>query len=199
MNRDDTLSAKERASRSVSIPHLMNTNRFTRIIASVVGLFAFASAGCAEKATPGDGGTPALKQDVTANPAPAAAVATTPSSPTEAKAAVVATNVRWADLKNHPFDSRELLMTGLVGLEAQVAEQVKALKAQRTGMKASTDTQKWDLAMKEMLDAQAYFAAMVIELGKSTREFWDQNKDKVGLAWVRTQDAYGKVKASTTT
>ena len=49
-----------------------------------------------------------------------------------------------------------------------------------------------------MVDAQAYFTAMVIELGKSTREFWHQNKDKVGRAWDRTQDAYGKVQASTT-
>ncbi|MBK8856654.1 MAG: hypothetical protein IPN11_02915 [Opitutaceae bacterium] len=139
-----------------------------------------------------------MKQDVTASPAPAASVATTPSPPTAPKAAVVDANVRWADLKNHPFDSRDLLMAGLTGLEAQVAEQVKALNAKRTGMKASTDTKGWDLAMKEMMDAQAYLTAMVIELGKSTREFWDQNKDKVGRAWVRTQDAYGKVKASTT-
>jgi hypothetical protein len=89
-------------------------------------------------------------------------------------------------------------MAYIVGLESHVAEQVKELNAKRSGMKASTDTKGWDLAMKEMMEAQAYLAAMVIELGKSTREFWDQNKDKVGRAWDRTQDAYGKVKASTT-
>lgn len=198
VNRDVTPSRKESASRPVSIPPPMNTNRCTQIFATAFGLAVFSTAGCAEKATPGDGGAPAIKQDIAANPAPAAAVASTPSPPTAPKAAVVATKVSWADLKNHPFDRRDLLLAGLVGLEAQVAEQVKALDAKRASMKASTDTKGWDLAMKEMMDAQAYLAAMVIELGKSTREFWDQNKDKVGRAWVRTQDAYGKVKASTT-
>jgi len=163
-----------------------------------MGLVAFASAGCAEKATPGDGSTPTVKKDVAPSPATAAAIATTPSSPTATKATAAASNVRWADLKNNPFDSRDRLRSGLVGLEDQVSAQVSELNAKRTGMKASTDTKGWDLAMKEMMDAQAYLAAMVIELGKSTREFWDQNKDKVGRAWDRTQDAYGKVKASTT-
>jgi hypothetical protein len=35
-------------------------------------------------------------------------------------------------------------------------------------------------------------------MAKASRETWDQQKDKVGLAWVRTQDAFAKVKASTT-
>ena len=164
----------------------MNTNRFTRIFAAVVGLTAFSTAGCTEKTTPGDGSSPAIKAEVPERPADATAPA------------AVAGNVQWTDIKHHPFDRRDVVMAGLTGLEAKVDEQVKALQAKRASMKASTDTQRWDLAMKEMLDAQAYLTAMVIELGQSTREFWDQNKDKVGRAWDRTQDAYGKVKASTT-
>ncbi len=162
-----------------------------------MGLAVFSTAGCAEKSTPGDGSS-AIKKEIAVSPMVETAVAPTPSSSNAPKAAVVAGNARWADLKNLPFESRDLLMAGIVGLEAHVAEQVKELNAKRTGMKASTDTKGWDLAMKEMMEAQAYLAAMVIELGKSTREFWDQNKDKVGRAWDRTQDAYGKVKASTT-
>ncbi|HET7536483.1 MAG TPA: hypothetical protein VFJ90_08520 [Candidatus Didemnitutus sp.] len=37
------------------------------------------------------------------------------------------------------------------------------------------------------------------ELAKAGPETWNQQKDKVGLAWVRTRDAHGKVKSSTTT
>ncbi len=33
---------------------------------------------------------------------------------------------------------------------------------------------------------------------KADAATWDQQKAKVGLAWERTQDAYGKVKSSTT-
>jgi len=176
----------------------MNTKRFTQIIASAIGLAVISTAGCAEKTTPGDGSSSTIKQDASTNTPAGPAVADTAPAPDDAKTAAVAGNARWADLKDYPFDNRERLLAGLVGLEAQVDEQVKALNAKRASMKASTDTKGWDLAMKEMMDAQAYLAAMVLELGKSTREFWDQNKDKVGRAWVRTQDAYGKVKASTT-
>ena len=176
----------------------MNTNHLTRIFATAAGLVAFSTAGCAEKATPGDGSSRTVKQAVAERPA--AGTAVEPNSPPSdaTEAAVVAGNIRWADIQHHPFDRRELVMAGLADLELQVDKQVKALQAKRASMKASTDTQRWDLAMKEMIDAQAYLAAMVIELGKSTREFWDQNADKVGRAWDRTQDAYGKVKASTT-
>ncbi len=177
----------------------MNTNRFTQIFATAFGLAVFSTAGCAEKATPGDGSSPTVKQDVTENQAAAPTVDLNTSPPNATKAEVVVGNVRWTDIKHYPFDNRDQLMAGLANLEAQVDEQVGELQARRAGMKATTDTQRWDLAMKEMLDAQAYFAAMVIELGKAPLEFWDQIKDKVGLAWDRTQDAYSKVKASTTT
>jgi hypothetical protein len=65
-------------------------------------------------------------------------------------------------------------------------------------MQRSTDTKAWDLAMKEMEAAQSYLKAMGEELGKATHESWDQTKDRVGRAWVRTQDAYAKVRSSTT-
>ena len=50
-----------------------------------------------------------------------------------------------------------------------------------------------------MNDARSYFKSMSEELTKATPETWNQQKDKVGQAWVRTQDAYTKVKASVTT
>ena len=176
----------------------MNSNHLTRIFATAAGLVAFSTAGCTEKAAPGDGSSPTATPAVAERPAAGTAVEPNSSPPKATEPAVVAGNVRWADIQHHPFDRRDLVMAGLVDLEVQADKQVKALQAKRASMKASTDTQRWDLAMKEMLDAQAYLTAMVIELSKSTREFWDQNKDKVGRAWDRTQDAYGKVKASTT-
>jgi len=52
--------------------------------------------------------------------------------------------------------------------------------------------------MKEMGDARSALKSMGEELSKATPETWDQEKDKVGQAWVRTQEAYDKVKSSTT-
>jgi len=36
------------------------------------------------------------------------------------------------------------------------------------------------------------------ELHEASPETWAQQKDKVGEAWMRAQEAYGKVKSSTT-
>ncbi len=65
-------------------------------------------------------------------------------------------------------------------------------------MSGTTRTQEWDFAMKEMENSRSYFKSVGEELSKATPETWDQRKDKVGRAWVRAQEAYGKVKDSTT-
>ena len=52
--------------------------------------------------------------------------------------------------------------------------------------------------MKEMADARAYLKSTGEEANKATPETWLQAKEKVGQAWTRTQEAYDKVKASTT-
>ena len=62
----------------------------------------------------------------------------------------------------------------------------------------NTSTEAWDFAMQEVGNARTNLTSTSTDLTKATRETWDQLKDKVGLAWVRTQDAYAKVKASTT-
>ena len=65
-------------------------------------------------------------------------------------------------------------------------------------MKTTTDTKGWDFAMKEMEDARSALHSIGTELSQATPETWNQEKDKVGQAWVRTQEAYDKVKSSTT-
>jgi hypothetical protein len=52
--------------------------------------------------------------------------------------------------------------------------------------------------MKEMADARSNLKSMGEEIRKATPEIWAQEKDKVGRAWVRTQEAYDKVKSSVT-
>ena len=49
-----------------------------------------------------------------------------------------------------------------------------------------------------MADSRTYLKSMGQELGKATAETWAQQREKVGQAWVRTQEAYAKVRSSTT-
>jgi len=93
---------------------------------------------------------------------------------------------------------RAQFFAGFTRLEARVDDQIRRLTARRAAMTSTTDTREWDFAMKEMGDARTYLKSMGAELRTATPETWNQQKDKVGQAWVRTQDAYGNVKSSTT-
>jgi len=62
----------------------------------------------------------------------------------------------------------------------------------------TTDTKDWDLAMSGLTDAQSYLHSMATEVAKATPDAWDQEKEKVSQAWARAQDAYDKVRTSTT-
>jgi len=104
----------------------------------------------------------------------------------------------WADIKDDTFDQRAHFIAGTKQLEAKVNAQVAELVAKRATMKGSTRTEEWDFAMKEMENSRTYLKSVSEELSKATRPTWDQWKDKIGQAWLRTQEAYGKVKASTT-
>ena len=127
-----------------------------------------------------------------AKPAPVVAVqVATTASPEVAPA-------DWNEIKVCTYDMRARLFAGLKQLEAKVDGQIRELVAKRATMKGTTDTKEWDFAMKEMNDARSYLQSTGEELSKATRENWDQAKEKTGQAWVRTQDAYAKVKASTT-
>ncbi len=108
-------------------------------------------------------------------------------------------SARWTDIKDNPFEARDLFLVGLVRLQARVDLQIAELAAKRAAMIAeNTETKSWDFAMKEMENSRSYLLSMGDEAAMATRENWDPMKQKVGYAWLRTQEAYGKVKASTT-
>lgn len=156
---------------------------------TVLNLLAFSTAGCAEKAKVTETTLPVVKPSVVATATPDASVAESPA---------VAT-ARWSDLKGYTYNQRDLLLTGLKSLEARVDAQITELVAKRAALDASNiSTKDWDFAMQEMVNARTNLKSTSADLAKATRDTWDQQKDKVGLAWVRAQDAYAKVKSSTT-
>jgi hypothetical protein len=129
--------------------------------------------------------------------------AVTPPAPTPASSPVTVDDEvafgRWSDIKDATYDNRAQFFDGLTRLEATADREIGELKAKRAAMASTTDTKEWDFAMKEMNDARAYLKDMGDELRKATPDTWNQEKERVGQAWVRTQNAYDKVKHSTTT
>lgn len=109
-----------------------------------------------------------------------------------------ASSTQWVDIKDYTFAQRDSLLTGLAGMLARVDAQTEELKTKRAAMAASTRTSDWDFAMKEVHNARANLKFACDELGKATPETWDQQRDRVGQAWERTQNAYAAVRSSTT-
>jgi hypothetical protein len=175
----------------------MKTNRFINLVTAAFGLAAFSTAGCTEKQKIAEAPLPPAKDAATttvtsAVPGPASTVpVAAPASPDVASA-------DWMDIKDCTYDMRDQFFAGLKRLEARVDAQISELTAKRAAMKSTTDTRDWDFAMKEMENARSALKSLGEELHKATPETWGQENDKVGQAWVRTQDAYGKVKSSTT-
>ena len=174
----------------------MKTNRITHLIAAAFGLAAFSTAGCAEKEKIADASLPPAKAEATTTvttdvPGPATAIPVA-ASPDIASA-------QWTDIKDYTYDQRAQFFAGLKRLETRVDGQISELTAKRAAMTSTANTKDWDFAMKEMVNARAYLKSTGEDLSKAAPETWDQQKDKVGQAWVRTQDAYAKVKSSTTT
>jgi hypothetical protein len=105
----------------------------------------------------------------------------------------------WSGLKTQSYDQRDVFLTGLQQLETRVDDQISELVIKRAAMEAqNTSTMDWDFAMQELGRARTTLLSTSADMAKADRNDWDQLKDKVGLAWVWTQDAYAKVKASTT-
>jgi hypothetical protein len=175
----------------------MKTNRCTNliIITAAFGLAAFSTAGCAEKEKIAEAPLPPAKEVATTT---AAVPGPTTTVQVAAIASPDAASAQWTDIKDYTYDMRAQFFAGFKRLEAMVDGQISELTAKRATMKGTTDTKDWDFAMKEMEEARSYLKSMGEELSKATPETWAQEQDKVGQAWVRTQDAYGKVKSSTT-
>jgi hypothetical protein len=122
------------------------------------------------------------------------------AAPADQPATADAVSALWNDIKNDSYDLRAHFQTGFKSLEVRVDAQIAELDAKRAAMNHNnTDMKAWDFAMKEMGDSRSYLRSMGEETARATRENWEQKREKVGQAWQRAQDAYGKVKASTTT
>jgi len=175
----------------------MNKYRSVPLISAAFALAVFSITGCKEKV---------ISVEVPSRPsAPTVVTSAQPTSaePTitmQAKTTVSteAVSVQWTDLKDYTYDQRGLVFAGLKKLEAKADQQVSELMAKRAAMNSTANTNDWDFAMKEMGESRSYLKSTIVELTQATPEFWSQIKDKVGQAWVRTQDAYAKVKSSTT-
>ncbi len=173
----------------------MKTKRLTLLTAAAIPALLFAT-GCGKNEPMVQSPAPSSRE------MPSVATPPTATMPGAAATAPMASanmsSARWDDIKDSAFDARATFMTGLKALEAKVDAQITELKAQRAAMQGSPSSKDWDFAMKEMADARTYLKSTGEELSKATSETWAQQKEKVGQAWVRTQDAYAKVKSSTT-
>jgi hypothetical protein len=164
----------------------MKTNRFTNVVTAAFGIAAFSTTGCADQGK---------SAEISSSPAKAETSKTV--SPTSTASPDVV-SAQWSDIQNCTYETRTQFFAGLARLQARVDGQIRELMAKRATMDGKTSTQDWDFAMKEMENARTYLRSMGEELSKSSPETWEQRKDKVGQAWVRTQEACGKVKSSTT-
>lgn len=121
-----------------------------------------------------------------------------PADPAPAEKAPAAP-VSWAELKGATYDQRDAFLAGVKDLAAHVDQQIAELVAQRAAMaKANINTDAWDMLMQEITTARTNLKSTSDDMRGASRENWDQMKDQVGLAWERTQNAYMRVKASTT-
>jgi hypothetical protein len=166
----------------------MKTHRLFKPFIAALGLAAFAAAGRA-----GNDQTTSATSAPAKDAPPAAA---TPSAPKQADPD--AAFARWTDIKECTYDARAQFFAGLAQLETRVDREISSLTARRAAMKSAANTRDWDFAMKEMTDARSALKSLGEGLRKATPDTWAQEKDKVGEAWVRTQEAFAKVKASTT-
>ena len=169
----------------------MKTNCFTLLTSMALSLAAFSTNGCSQKEKTVESASPAGNNPVPAMPTPtvvAPAATTTPD----------VTSARWSDIKDDTYDQRVHFLDGLKRLEAKVDSQIAELTAKRATLTNTPSAADWDFAMKEMLNSRSYLTSMGVELSQAEPDLWNQKKDKVGRAWVRTQDAYAKVKSSTT-
>lgn len=130
---------------------------------------------------------------------PARANAAEPVAPAEpAVDPIAAESARWTEIKDIPYDTKTTFFAGFKRLESRLDEQVSELAARRATMKSIANTKDWDFAMKELGNARSYLKGSGEVLGKATADTWAQEKEKVGLAWVRAQAAVAKVRGSTT-
>ncbi len=131
-------------------------------------------------------------QQAAVTPVPPVGTVVSPPQPI-----VVAASDSWESIAELTYDQRTDFIAGINRLENQLDGQIGVLRAKRAGM--TTDTKDWDFAMSGMTDARSYLQSMATEVaGVTSPDTWSQEKEKVHQAWLKAQDAYDKVRTSTT-
>lgn len=170
----------------------MNSSPFAHLLVAALAFAAFSSTACARNEQPA---RPAPSEPPAASaPAPPSTPPTAPPAP----AAPEFSTAQWIDIREYSYAQRDTFFSGLKAVEARVDAQIAVLGAKRASMDPATDTRDWDLAMQQMVIARAQLKASGEELRKAKPQTWRTLKDKVGEAWVQTQNAFAKVKSSTT-
>jgi hypothetical protein len=185
----------------------MKTLRNTRLAVVASGIAALLILGCSRTQT-------AVPAASVSQPTPAPAVVVVPAPAPVAPPAVVPVNTpavlvapasaiapdtgsaTWADMENLTFDQRAAFTADLTDLVRKLDGQISALNSKRSTM--TTNTGDWDFAMKEVNAARSYLVGLETEVATASPDTWGEEKDRVGGAWRRAQDACDKVRMSTT-
>ncbi|HEY5227808.1 MAG TPA: hypothetical protein VIJ19_04660 [Opitutaceae bacterium] len=160
---------------------------------SLLGLLA---PGCSKSEKPAAVAQPAVQRVAPSVPVQPVAKPTVPrvSVPFQADQA----SASWASIKDYTFDQRSDFAAGAAVMEASLASQVAELNTKRAALPPSVDTKEWDFAMRNLMDAQSYLKSTVDEAGRTSPEFWNQEKDKVDQAWQKAEENFDAVRTATT-
>lgn len=176
----------------------MNQNHRRRTIIAILGLAAFSTLGYAVNEKPGLVVLPPTHAVVTMTVVEAAPSAS-PAFGFTTVARPDVDSARWNEIKDQSYASRPRFIAGLKQMEQRVGDQLNELRMNRASIKVSSANPNADLAIRELGYARSYLKYMGEELNKATPQNWNQQKAKVGEAWVRTQEFYAMGKSGSAT
>ncbi len=169
----------------------MKTSRFAHL-AAATGVSVLLLSGCSHKEKGVETKPTVVAPVVQPTPLPVVR----PGAPLP-QPAIIDAAAAWEAISGLGYDQKTSFMAGVAQMETLLDSQIEALKAKRATM--TTNTTDWDLAMGPLNDAHNYLHSMGTEVANvTTSDAWDQEKERVHQAWVKAQDAYDKVRTSTT-
>ncbi len=103
----------------------------------------------------------------------------------------------WAGIKDYTFEKRTDFAAGLDRLMEKQDAGLAAMNAKLTGLPDAAAKER-DHAVKQFNEARSFLKSELDSLRTGTAGAWTVSKEKVTVAWQRTEAAYEKVKASPT-
>jgi len=174
----------------------MKTHRIAAF-AATLALAGLLATGCTKKEKSVQPEPRAIAVPITPTPGTRTVVVATPVVAAPPQPIVVDAAASWEAISGLTYEQRAEFVAGVARMEAQLDGQIGAIKAKRATM--TTDTKDWDFAMSGLTDARSYLHSMENEVaGVTTPDTWNEEKEKVHQAWLKAQDAYDKVRTSTT-